>query len=365
MIIAIILILVVTIIILTIYNISVYKKLDTFTNLNQKIASLNILQEFMDTISKDTTADEKTRKINEILIEKYDIKYSTIVVYNGEEYLIKATNVDSKHWDTLRNLSQEEIFRDSIETATPKYITTETENERLPYQKMEFGRAKAAMFFPLYIDNIYIGYWLIESNVPHDFDRIDTTILEVVKNNIISVIETIAKQHVIDNIVKQDKFTGLKSEEYLYGEGKRKIDIFETSAICMLNVINLEDINENYGRHTGNLVVEKVAEMIRKNIASEYVCVRYMGPKFIIAFTGVDIDGVDSFITEIKKNIENMQIEQAEEDLYEDEEPEMIHPKVNIAVTNYYKGTALDGCTKKLENYINSCNKQENKINYI
>jgi hypothetical protein len=42
------------------------------------------------------------------------------------------------------------------------------------------------MFFPLYIDNIYIGYWIIEGSKAHEFDKVDTTVLEVVKNNIIS-----------------------------------------------------------------------------------------------------------------------------------------------------------------------------------
>lgn len=46
---------------------------------------------------------------------------------------------------------------------------------------MEFERAKSAIFFPLYIDNVYIGYWIIEGSKPHEFDNIDTTILEVVK----------------------------------------------------------------------------------------------------------------------------------------------------------------------------------------
>ena len=46
----------------------------------------------------------------------------------------------------------------------------------LPYQQMEFGRAKSAIFFPLYIDNVYIGYWILESGTPHDFDNVDTTV---------------------------------------------------------------------------------------------------------------------------------------------------------------------------------------------
>ena len=365
MIISIIILLVVIIVFLMLYNMSVHKKIDTFSNLNQKIVSLNVLQEFMDTISEEKTADEKIKKINDILIEKYDIKYSTIVIYNGAEYTIKATNVDFKHWDTLKNLHSEEIFRESIETATPKYITVDKEGERLPYQKLEFGRAKSAMFFPLYIDNIYIGYWIIESGLAHDFDKIDTTILEVVKNNIISVIKTIDKQNVIENIVRDDEFTGLKSEAYLYGEGKRKIDEYDTSAVCMLKITNIVDINEDYGRHTGNHVIAKVSDMIRQNIAAEYVFVRYMGPKFVVIFTGIDVEGVANFITDIKKNIENLQIEQAEEDVFEGEEIEVVSPKINVAVTTYYKGTALEGTTKKLEQYIDSANEDENQINYI
>lgn len=365
MIIAIIILLVVIIVILMLYNMSVHKKIDTFSNLNQKIVSLNVLQEFMDTISEEKTPDEKIKRINDILIEKYDIKYSTIVIYNGAEYAIKATNVDSKHWEALTNLHSEEIFKESIETATPNYITVEKEGERLPYQKMEFGRAKSAMFFPLYIDNIYIGYWIVESGMPHDFDNIDTTILEVVKNNIISVIKTVEKQNVIENIVRDDKFTGLKSEEYLYGEGKRKIDQYDTSAVCMFKITNIVDINEEYGRHTGNQVIAKVSDIVRQNIATEYVFVRYMGPKFVIVFSGIETEGITEFVTEIKKHIENAKIPQAEEDVFEDEEAEEVSAKINMAITTYYKGTALEGTTKKLEQYIDSAKEEENQINFI
>ena len=97
MIIAIIVLLVMVIVFLMIYNMSVHKKIDTYNNLNQKIVSLNVLQEFMDTISEEKSPEVKINKINEILIEKYDIKYSTIVAYDGAEYTIKSTNVDEKH----------------------------------------------------------------------------------------------------------------------------------------------------------------------------------------------------------------------------------------------------------------------------
>ena len=365
MIIAIIIILVAIIVFLMLYNMSVHKKIDTFNNLNQKIVSLNVLQEFMDTVSEETSPNDKIKKINEILIEKYDIKYSTIVIYDGAEYSIKATNVDEKHWDTLKNLHTEEIFKDSIETATPKYITVDKEGERLPYQKMEFGRAKSAMFFPLYIDNVYIGYWILESGEPHDFDKIDTTILEVVKNNIVSVIRTIDKQDIIEKIVRDDEFTGLKSEEYLYGEGKRTIDNYDTSTICMFKVMNIVDVNENLGRHTGNKMITEISEVVKQSIATEYLFVRYMGPKFVIVFSGVDVDSVTRFMKDLKSKVENIKIEQDKQDIKTKQKPEVVSPVLNIAVTNYYKGTAIEGTTKKLESYIDSASNNESQVNYI
>ena len=354
---AIIIILILIIVALLAYNLSISKKIENFNSINQKITNLNILQDFMNTISEVTSVNEKIQKINNILIERYNIKYSTIVVYNGTEYVIKASNVDKKHWEVLRNLQSEETFKDSIQSAIPKYITIEKEGERLPYQKMEFERAKSAIFFPLYIDNVYIGYWIIEGSKPHEFDNIDTTILEVVKNNIVSVLKTVEKQQIIENIVREDKFTKLKSAEYLFGEGKKTIDKYTTSTVCLFKITNIEEINDTLGRKTGNEIITAVSEKVKQDLSDEYIFVRYMGPKFAIVFSGIEMDAIVSFISQVKEKVENIKITV-------DNNKEAI-PKINVVLSTYYKGTALEGLTKKLEEYLDTASNNENTINYL
>ncbi len=365
-------ILVIIVLILVVYNFIISKRIKNFKDINQKVTSLNVLQDFMSTIGEEKSVDEKIAKINDILIEQYAIKYSTIVVFNGSEYVVKASNVDQKHWDTLRNLHNEEIFKDSITTAKPKYVTVNTEEERLPYQKMEFGRAKSAMFFPLYIDNVYFGYWIIESGRIHAFDHIDTTILEVVKDNIISIFKIVSYQNIVESLTRKDLYSDLKTSEYLYEEGRSIIDNYTTSTICMFRIVNLEETNRKINRDTGNQMIIDVCDYIKDKLSNEYLFVRYMGPKFVIAFSGVDIDGVDEFLNNLKSDIEKLEVEDivAVEENKKNENKKkkkvtITHPKLNFVLTTYYKGTALEMVLKKLEEYLDTADKNESDINNI
>ena len=377
MIIAVVAILVLIVIGLIIYNVTIHKKIQKFRNMNQKITNLYVVQDFMNAIGETSTVDEKIKKINEILIERYEIKYSTIVVFDGAEYQVKASNVDQKHWEAMKNLQNVEMFKDSIETATPKYVTVNNENERLPYQETEFGRAKSAIFFPLYIDNVYIGYWIIESGTPHDFDNVDTTVLEVIKENIVSVLKTVVHQKTLESIVRKDLFTGLYSEEYLYGEGKKIIDQYTISTLCMFKIINIQEINKKYCRELGNKVITEISRYVQENLSNEYVFVRYMGPKFVIAFSGVETNSVVDFLNEMKDKIETMKIKLTEDEIEElnldvskkdkksREHEEIAIPKINIVISSYYKGTALEEVLKRLEQYLDNAPAHESDITNI
>ena len=377
MIIAVVVILVLIVIGLIVYNVTIHKKIQKFKNMNQRITNLYVVQDFMNAIGETSTVDQKIKKINDILIERYEIKYSTIVVFDGAEYQVKASNVDKKHWDALKTLQNVDMFKDSIETATPKYVTVNNENERLPYQEMEFGRAKSAIFFPLYIDNVYIGYWIIESGTPHDFDNVDTTVLEVIKENIVSVLKTVVHQKTLESIVRKDLFTGLYSEEYLYGEGKKIIDQYTISTICMFKIINIQEINKRFSRELGNKVITEISNYVKENLSSEYVFVRYMGPKFVIAFSGVDANSVVDFLNEMKEKIETMKISLTEEEIEElnlnvnknnkkaHNGDEIAVPKINIVISSYYKGTGLEEVLHKLEEYLDNAQINESDITNI
>ena len=145
----------------------------------------------------------------------------------------------------------------------------------------------------------------------------------------------------------------------------------------MFRITNLEEINDKYSRKLGNQVVMDISEFVGNNISNDYLFIRYMGPKFAIVFSGVDIDSVTTFVTDIKnqaeeleislptnKNIEEIEIE-AIDRKKKKEEPAKVKAKLNFVLTTYYKGTGMEEVLKKLEQYVDNADKSENDITCI
>ena len=59
---------------LIIYNMILNKKIREASNTEQRIRNLSVVQDFMSAIGESSTVDNKIKKINYILIEKYEIK---------------------------------------------------------------------------------------------------------------------------------------------------------------------------------------------------------------------------------------------------------------------------------------------------
>jgi len=140
----------------------------------------------------------------------------------------------------------------------------------------------------------------------------------------------------------------------------------------MFKIINIEEVNEKISRKLGNKLIRVVSKIFKENISSEYIFVRYMGPKFVIAFSGVDASGVIDFLEDMKLKIEK-QVISLGEIKQEDENKKMkaaktkkeCTPSLNFVISSYYKGTQLEEVTRKLELYLDNADTKESEINSI
>ena len=130
----------------------------------------------------------------------------------------------------------------------------------------------------------------------------------------------------------------------------------------MFSINNFEEINEKYGRKIGTALIVQVANTVKTSISSEYVFVRYMGPKFAIVFSGTELNETIDFVSKIKQNIENIKLVTNKK---RGKNPIETQPITNFVLGTYYKGTGIEEVTKKLEEYLDNCDTSESEINCI
>ena len=145
----------------------------------------------------------------------------------------------------------------------------------------------------------------------------------------------------------------------------------------MFKIANIEEINK-ISRELGNKVITEVSKHIKQSISDNYLFVRYMGPRFVIVFCGVDANNASNFVNELKESTEKLNVKLGE-DNYTIEDLDKtklvkrkkkkqnisVSPTLSFVISTYYKGTGIENVLKSLETYIDEENHDINEINNI
>lgn len=326
------------------YNVHTNRNLEQAKKSKKSFSRILALRDIMNISASSKSSKEKMEELNKVLIEKMDIDYSTIVYYNGLEYITKVTNISDieipnmeKDILYIQNLN---IFKEAIDKREFKYITVDKQEEELPYLENRKNIIKSVIFYPMTSKGKYIGYWLIESKKVKAFENVDIQILENLKQAIRNTIEVLSYEEAIETMVRDDKFSELKTMEYLQTEGKMLLEQYNKPQIVMFRIDNLEEVNEEFSRNAGNVLITEVTKKIHSITRGDNIFVRYMGPKFIIILDdkkniedNIKENNTDGIIQKndymevlknIKENVENIKLVQTDTGVFKKEYLEML-----------------------------------------
>ena len=323
------------------YNVHTNRNLEHVKKAKESFSSILALRDIMSISASSKSSKEKMEELNKVLIEKMDIDYSTIVYYNGLEYITKVTNISDIEISNMENdilyIQNLNIFKEAIDKREFKYITVDKQEEELPYLENRKNIIKSVIFYPMTSKGKYIGYWLIESKKVKAFENVDIQILENLKQAIRNTIEVLSYEEAIETMVRDDKFSELKTMEYLQTEGKMLLEQYNKPQIVMFRIDNLEEVNEEFSRNAGNVLITEVTKKIHSITRGDNIFVRYMGPKFIIILDDkkdVEENNTDDIIIQkndymevlknIKENVENIKLVQTDTGVFKKEYLEML-----------------------------------------
>lgn len=267
------------------------------------MSGMVIMQRMFELMASTIPAAKKIEELNNIIIEVFNSKASTISIFDGINYEIKASNVEDMYKDSIKALAEEQDFKNNATNNISKYLVA-AGGRILGYKSAMERKIRSAMFSPIYYNGTYLGFWLLEDDAENAYDSISKEELAKLKDHIGVFIENVLSQESIEGAYNTDKQTGFYNNLYLYSNVRQKVYTAENTTLTLMLLSNLPEINEKYGREVGNRLLDKAAKLMSDVFNGDNIFVRYSGSKFCIVSPNVSADTlhgtVERYITNLK-----------------------------------------------------------------
>ena len=259
-------------------------------------STVTILQEIMVILGAKIQAGQKLERINEILINRFDIAYSSIVEKTDNGNIIKASNVSSDLYNYIAELDSLPEFAESMKQDVPKYITR---TRNLDYQTAAERDVRSVLMFPLYREDEYRGFWILEDIRSSAFDSIKVQ-LSIIKDNITlvlqnndyavslenktSALETANKK--LEEMANRDGLTGAFNKYFMH---KTLDNVFNgnrrQNSLAIMDIDYFKNYNDKNGHMEGDNLLRSLAQLITDSLRDKDMLFRFGGEEFVILFS--------------------------------------------------------------------------------
>ncbi len=320
------------------------KQIKYYKMVSSSVASMSVIQKMFEIMGETIEGVKKIEKLNSNIIEIFSPKYSTICIFDGKNHEIKATNVEEEYKDVIVNIADENDFKTNALKNVSKYLST-SPDKTLTYKSAMERKIKSTMFSPIYYNETYLGFWLLEDIVENSFDNISKDELAKMKNNLGVFLENVQFQTSIELAQNTDIQTGYYTNMYLYSNMRRILASSDTSAFVIINLRNIPEINDTFGRNLGNMLIVKTANTIKQTVSSDTVLIRYSGIKFLIVFPDSTSEKAQPLVERIMGKIR---------DEYEYVEDKKVSIEPQSTIHNISRQNNIDKEIQKMIDYMDN-----------
>ncbi len=296
---------VILLIVITVLIILLYIKLTQikyYKAVAGNMAAMTVMQRMFEIMASNIPAKKKIEELNNIIIDVFDSKYSTISIYDGTEYEVKATNVENTYIDSIVSIAEDNDFKANAQNNVSKYLVA-AGPRILGYKSAAERKIKSAMFSPIYYNGTYLGFWLMEDIAEDAYESVSKDELAKLKDNIGVFIENVVGQENLENAYNTDKQTGFYNNIYLYSNVRHQTSLVDISSLVLISFSGLPNINEENGRSVGDALLLKATRLLKETVPEENIFVRYTGSRFVIVCPGVSVETIHGTIERYLSNL--------------------------------------------------------------
>ena len=220
-------------------------------------------------------------------------------------------NIDKKTMEGEEFKISRSVVNQVLATGMPLFLDDIYKDKKFKVsESIEALGLRMVMCVPLKTKDRLLGLIYVDSqSITESFGSTEERIFEAFAAQASVAIDN---SHLYDSSVR-DALTGLYNYGYLHNRLEEEINRAlrynkDNISFIMLDLDNFKTVNDSYGHLFGNLVLIKVAELIRVTVRRCDIAARYGGDEFAILMPEADAQGSKHLAQRLQKEITNLKL---------------------------------------------------------
>jgi len=267
-----------------------------YSIMTKNYSTVTILQEIMMILGAKIPSGEKLERINDILINRFDISYSTIVECTESGNIVKASNIPKEMHSQIADIDKAKGYLEAMQQNVPKYVTG---IKTLEYETASERDIRSVLMFPLYREEEYRGYWILEDIRSNAFDNVEKVQLSIIKDNITLVLQNNDYALMLENKTSELEVANQKLEEMANRDGltgafnkafmhKTLENVFNgnrrQNSLAIMDIDHFKNYNDQNGHMEGDNLLRGLSKLLTDSLRETDMLFRFGGEEFVILF---------------------------------------------------------------------------------
>jgi len=291
-----------------------YKSFMRIKSLKREYYKVKLLYDISKTIENLDKIDMETSLYKIMTSIKKYISYNYFSLYildaNG---ILKRVNLDSPYEiDLLQNFRFHLGIGFSAWVAKaekPILINNLRSQERFKIKEVNIvNNVNSIVFIPLIFRKKLIGVLNIARKPPYKFYKKELKILNIIGNQVASVLENIGLLSRLENMAYTDALTGLFNYRYFTMEFEKELKRGErynySVSFIILDIDDFKKVNDDFGHEIGNEVLKKLSNILLKELRTVDIVARYGGEEFVILLPNTTKEGAKVLAERLRSQVE-------------------------------------------------------------
>ena len=260
---------------------------------------------------------EHFKEIDIFLLMLFNDALGKITIFIFDSKKKKLKNIEIEHKKVNKFVQM--IVENKKTLYLPAFDDPEILKGLFQKKDQSFEDMRTCLGIPLIKGKESIGILSVFSKTEDGFNQKQIQLLETIGSQLTIVFQNVKMYERMKELAIIDELTGIYNRRFFYLAANKAIDrairYHKDLSLILIDIDHYKDVNDHFGHIAGDKVLQRITQVIQKELRESDIFSRYGGEEFLILLSDTGLKAAVEVAERLRKKIEELKVKYNEEEI--------------------------------------------------